>query len=126
MRGKKGIPHTDPDDPPRPIFGLPRIASTRADYEAELQRLPAASRAGSQLGHSRVQPAIASQRPTSERHCGVRSSAGGTGQPRQLAEEAAGQQRGQGRRQMSEKGRRERARAPDQTEPAVSGQSGHS
>jgi mannonate dehydratase len=29
-----------PDDPPRPIFGLPRIASTRADYEALFQAIP--------------------------------------------------------------------------------------
>ena len=63
---------------------------------------------------------------TSERHCGVRGSAGGTGQPRQLAEEAAGQQRRQWRGEMSENDRGERDRAPDQTEPAVSGQSGRS
>jgi mannonate dehydratase len=29
-----------PDDPPRPIFGLPRIASTRADYEALFKTVP--------------------------------------------------------------------------------------
>jgi mannonate dehydratase len=29
-----------PDDPPRPIFGLPRIASTRSDYEALFRALP--------------------------------------------------------------------------------------
>ena len=29
-----------PDDPPRPIFGLPRIASTRADYEALFKVVP--------------------------------------------------------------------------------------
>jgi len=29
-----------PDDPPRPIFGLPRIASTRADYEAMFKAVP--------------------------------------------------------------------------------------
>src|SRR3954452_1596116 len=29
-----------PDAPPRPIFGLPRIASTRADYEALFKAVP--------------------------------------------------------------------------------------
>ena len=29
-----------PDDPPRPIFGLPRIASIRADYEALFKAVP--------------------------------------------------------------------------------------
>src|SRR6185295_14399525 len=32
-----------PDDPPRAIFGLPRIASTRADYEALFRAVPSRS-----------------------------------------------------------------------------------
>ena len=29
-----------PDDPPRPLFGLPRIASTAADYQALFDAVP--------------------------------------------------------------------------------------
>ncbi|TAN14266.1 MAG: mannonate dehydratase, partial [Rhizobiaceae bacterium] len=32
-----------PDDPPRPLFGLPRIASTEADYAALFDAVPSAS-----------------------------------------------------------------------------------
>jgi mannonate dehydratase len=32
-----------PDDPPRPLFGLPRIASTAADYQALFDAVPSAA-----------------------------------------------------------------------------------
>jgi mannonate dehydratase len=32
-----------PDDPPRPLFGLPRIASTAADYQAVFDAVPSAA-----------------------------------------------------------------------------------
>ena len=40
-RGKLGVRLTlHPDDPPRPLFGLPRIASTAADYQALFDAVP--------------------------------------------------------------------------------------
>ena len=74
----------------------------------------------------RIERECSRQVQTRERQCRVRGSARGTGQPRQLAEEAVWQERRQRRGEMSENGRGQSDRAPDQTEPAVSGQSGRS
>jgi len=96
--------------------GEPRLRQRPASHRRRGRRGAAEKEDQSAESRQRIECDCCRQVQTRERQRRVRGSAGGTGQPGQAAEEAAGQQRGQSRGERSEKDGRERDHSPRQTQ----------